>query len=88
MFSSCRELFPTKLSFVVFVLYIALFVGQGKCKFIVIVWGMAVINFALTGILVTASQSDKNEYEYNIVTVVLMTEVFKLIASIGLYCKE
>lgn len=42
----------------------------------------------LTGILVTASQNDNNEYDYNIVTVVLMTEVFKLVASISLYLKE
>jgi UDP-sugar transporter A1/2/3 len=55
------ELFPTKLSFVIFVSYILLFVGQG--------------------ILVTASQKSDNQYDYNIITVVLLTEVFKLIAS-------
>ncbi|KAJ3630410.1 hypothetical protein MTP99_011606 [Tenebrio molitor] len=62
------ELFPTKLSFVIFVSYILLFVGQG--------------------ILVTASQKSDNQYDYNIITVVLLTEVFKLIASSVLYCKD
>lgn len=36
----------------------------------------------------TATQDVHNDYDYNIVTVVLMTEVFKLIASVLLYCKE
>lgn len=63
-----KELFPTKLSLVVFILYILLFVNQG--------------------ILVTASQGSNKEYAYNIVTVVLMTEIFKLIASVVLYCRS
>nr|XP_008191620.1 PREDICTED: uncharacterized protein LOC662078 isoform X3 [Tribolium castaneum] len=62
------ELFPTKLSFVIFLAYILLFVGQG--------------------ILVTASQKADNQYDYNIITVVLLTEVLKLIVSTLLYCKE
>lgn len=44
--------------------------------------------FFCLGILVTASQGSKNEYDYNIVSVVLMTEFFKLLTSVGLYCKE
>jgi solute carrier family 35 (UDP-sugar transporter), member A1/2/3 len=40
------------------------------------------------GILVTASQSSTSEYNYNTVTVVLLTEVLKLVVSIALYCKE
>nr|XP_008191619.1 PREDICTED: uncharacterized protein LOC662078 isoform X2 [Tribolium castaneum] len=62
------ELFPTKLSFVIFLAYILLFVGQG--------------------ILVTASQKADNQYDYNIITVVLLTEVLKLIVSTLLYCKD
>ncbi|KAJ3657392.1 hypothetical protein Zmor_009199 [Zophobas morio] len=65
---SWKELFPTKLSFVIFVAYILLFVGQG--------------------ILVTASQKSDNQYDYNIVTVVLLTEVLKLGLSSVLYCKD
>lgn len=41
----------------------------------------------LSGIIVTWSQS-KGEYDYNIVTVVLMTEVLKLIVSVALYSWE
>lgn len=89
MFASCNELFPTKCSFVIFVLYISLFLGQGNRVQEIVPFGdKIIIFFSLIGILVTASQSDKNEYEYNIVTVVLMTEVIKMLASIGLYCKE
>ncbi|XP_058799321.1 UDP-galactose transporter senju [Phymastichus coffea] len=61
------ELFPTKLSAIIFILYIALFVNQG--------------------IIITWSQN-KGEYDYNIVIVVLMTEVLKLVISAVLYCKE
>jgi len=39
------------------------------------------------GILVTWSQRS-GRYEYNIVAVVLMTEVLKLVISTTLYCKE
>lgn len=65
---SWRELFPSKLSQVIFVVYILLFVNQG--------------------LLVTASQQSDNKYDYNIVTVVLLTEVLKLIISVILYCRE
>ncbi|KAJ8949609.1 hypothetical protein NQ318_007371 [Aromia moschata] len=65
---SWRELFPSKLSFIIFIVYILLFVGQG--------------------ILVTASQKSNNEYDYNIVTVVLLTEVLKLLISSVLYCRN
>ncbi|XP_011315540.1 CMP-sialic acid transporter 1-like [Fopius arisanus] len=41
--------------------------------------------FINQGIFVTLSQS-KGDYKYNIVTVVLMTEVLKLIVSMILYC--
>ncbi|XP_017875148.1 UDP-galactose transporter senju-like [Ceratina calcarata] len=43
--------------------------------------------FVSQGIIVTWSQRD-GHYEYNIVLVVLMTEVLKLIASVILYCKD
>ncbi|KAK4887589.1 hypothetical protein RN001_003860 [Aquatica leii] len=62
------EVFPTKASVIIFVLYIGLFVNQG--------------------ILVTASQESDNKYEYDIVTVVLLTELLKLITSVSLYCKD
>ncbi|KAL1505554.1 hypothetical protein ABEB36_005096 [Hypothenemus hampei] len=65
---SWNELFPSKLSQAIFVVYILLFVNQG--------------------ILVTASQQSDNHYDYNIVTVVLLTEVLKLIISTILYCRK
>ncbi|XP_043640578.1 UDP-galactose transporter senju [Drosophila teissieri] len=67
MSTNWRELFPTKLTFVIFLLYMSLFIGQG--------------------IFVTASQESNNSYGYNTVTVVLLTEVFKLIVSTCLYCR-
>jgi integrin beta 8 len=42
----------------------------------------------VTGIFVTASQSKNSAYSYNTVTVVLLTEVVKLLVSTALYCKE
>lgn len=63
-----RELFPTKLTLVIFLLYMSLFIGQG--------------------IFVTASQESNNTYNYNTVTVVLLTEVLKLVVSATLYCRE
>ncbi|TMW49870.1 hypothetical protein DOY81_005051 [Sarcophaga bullata] len=63
-----RELFPTKLTFLIFILYMSLFIGQG--------------------IFVTASQESNNSYSYNTITVVLLTEVLKLIVSATLYCRE
>ncbi|XP_044255662.1 UDP-galactose transporter senju [Tribolium madens] len=65
---SWMELFPTRLSFAIFIAYILLFVGQG--------------------ILVTASQKADNQYDYNIITVVLLTEILKLIVSSLFYCKD
>ncbi|XP_018796438.1 PREDICTED: CMP-sialic acid transporter 1 [Bactrocera latifrons] len=68
MSTNWRELFPTKLTFVIFLLYISLFIGQG--------------------IFVTASQEANNSYSYNTITVVLFTEILKLIVSASLYCRE
>lgn len=42
----------------------------------------------ILGIFVTASQESNNSYSYNTVTVVLLTEVLKLIVSATLYCRE
>lgn len=39
------------------------------------------------GILVTESQEANNGYKYNTVTVVLLTEVLKLVVSSILYCR-
>lgn len=44
--------------------------------------------FVNQGILVTWSQNEKSSYKYNTVTVVTMTEVLKLILSIGFYCRD
>ncbi|CAL1527615.1 unnamed protein product [Lymnaea stagnalis] len=62
------DLFPTKISFVVFISYMGLFINQG--------------------ILVTASKSKDNSYSYNTVTVVLLTEVLKLVAAAVLFIKD
>lgn len=62
------ELFPTRVSFAIFIGYIALFVGQG--------------------IFVTASQSSNGErYAYNTSVAVLVTEMLKLVMSVGLYLR-
>ncbi|XP_055920146.1 UDP-galactose transporter senju [Eupeodes corollae] len=63
-----RELFPTKLTCLIFIFYMSLFISQG--------------------ILVTASQESNNSYSYNTVTVVLLTEVLKLVISTTLYCRD
>jgi hypothetical protein len=53
------------------------------------VWKVIVMMFvSLTGIFVTASQSSDSAYSYNTVTVVLLTEVVKLLVSTALYCRE
>lgn len=44
--------------------------------------------FVAHGIFVTASQTSKNEYKYDTVTLILMTEFLKLIVSCILYCRE
>lgn len=41
-----------------------------------------------TGILVTASQDKNNQYSYNTVTLVLLTEVLKLVVSAVIYSKQ
>lgn len=62
------ELFPTRLSAVVFVAYIGFFVNQG--------------------ILVTATKNSHDQYDYNVTTVVMLTELFKLFASTLLYLRD
>ncbi|XP_012266859.2 UDP-galactose transporter senju [Athalia rosae] len=44
--------------------------------------------FINQGILVTWSQSKKNSYEYDTVTVVTLTEVLKLVLSVAFYCRN
>ncbi|XP_018333960.1 UDP-galactose transporter senju [Agrilus planipennis] len=63
-----KVLFPNKVSVLVFIFYIVLFVNQG--------------------ILVTASQSLDNNYNYDIAAVVLLTEALKLWICTLLYCKD
>lgn len=81
------ELFPTKSSVVIFVSYMLLFVNQGKLLLQVNKLFFLLCKY-FSGILVTASQNSKNDYEYNIATVVLLTEVLKLLLSTILYLKE
>ncbi|KAF7487769.1 CMP-sialic acid transporter 1 [Sarcoptes scabiei] len=60
-----RQLFATKSSIIIFVVYILLFVNQG--------------------ILIKASQIDGNKYGYNIISMVILTELLKLIICLGFY---
>ncbi|XP_060532605.1 UDP-galactose transporter senju isoform X2 [Cylas formicarius] len=53
-----------------------------------IIFVVYVLLFVNQGILVTASQEANNKYDYNIVTVVLLTEALKLIISSILYCHK
>lgn len=57
-------------------------------KFSVVIFVSYMLLFVNQGILVTASQNSKNDYEYNIATVVLLTEVLKLLLSTILYLKD
>lgn len=44
--------------------------------------------FVSQGILVTASQDHNSQYSYNTVTLVLLTEVLKLVVSAVIYSKQ
>ncbi|XP_071454539.1 UDP-galactose transporter senju [Hetaerina americana] len=57
-----------------------------KCSVVVFVSYMAL--FINQGVLVKGSQEQNSAYNYNTVTVVLMTEVLKLVVSSALYCKD
>ncbi|XP_076303178.1 UDP-galactose transporter senju [Lasioglossum baleicum] len=57
----------------------------GRWSLVIFISYMAL--FVNQGIIVTWSQRN-GHYEYNIVMVVLMTEVMKLLASTTLYCKD
>lgn len=63
-----NELFPTKMAFVVFISYMALFINQG--------------------LLVTATKNKDNKFDYNPITVVLMTETLKLLIALGIYLQS
>lgn len=58
------------------------------CSNITFLYDSYVFLSSLPGILVTASKSKDNSYSYNTVTVVLLTEVLKLVASTLLFIKE
>lgn len=62
------ELFPTKMSFFIFISYMGLFINQG--------------------LLVTATKNKNNKFDYNPITVVLMTEALKLVAACAIYLKK
>ncbi|CAG2178550.1 unnamed protein product, partial [Oppiella nova] len=53
--------------------------------FIFIAYMIAFIN---QGILVTATKTSDNKYNYSTITVVLLTECIKLMISIGMYMKD
>lgn len=57
-------------------------------KLSLFIFVLYILLFVNQGILVTASQSTNNKYSYNTVTVVLFTEVLKLILSSGLFLKS
>lgn len=85
------ELFPTKLSGLIFVAYMSLFVSQGRPEIIQHRSQSAINNvffFSAAGILVTASQDHNSQYSYNTVTLVLLTEVLKLVVSAVIYTKQ
>ncbi|XP_011500395.1 PREDICTED: CMP-sialic acid transporter 1 [Ceratosolen solmsi marchali] len=56
-------------------------------KWSAVIFFLYITLFVNQGIIIKWSQ-DKGEYNYNIVIVVLMTEVLKLLSSVVLYCKE
>ncbi|XP_047002356.1 UDP-galactose transporter senju [Schistocerca americana] len=57
-------------------------------KWSVVIFIAYMVLFINQGILVTASQSSTSTYSYNTVTVVLLTEVVKLVVSVSIYCKD
>lgn len=68
--------------------YIQFFFWFAFCSDITFLCDSYVFLSSLPGILVTASKSKDNSYSYNTVTVVLLTEVLKLVASTLLFIKE
>ncbi|XP_001604828.1 UDP-galactose transporter senju [Nasonia vitripennis] len=56
-------------------------------KWSAVIFVLYIALFVNQGIIITWSQKE-GEYDYNIVIVVLMTEVIKLVSSIVLYCHE
>ncbi|XP_063241485.1 UDP-galactose transporter senju [Bacillus rossius redtenbacheri] len=57
-------------------------------KFSAVIFVSYMALFINQGLIVTASQDSDSSYGYNTVTVVLMTEIVKLMVSICLYCKN
>lgn len=88
-----KNLFPTKSSFVIFIAYMALFINQGTYLLFFnssLKFGLAIKFgfFLCTGLLVTATKNEKNQFDYNPITVVLCTELLKLIVSSILFLKK
>ncbi|XP_022914512.1 UDP-galactose transporter senju [Onthophagus taurus] len=52
-----------------------------------VIFASYILLFSIQGVIVTSSQSG-NKYNYDVTTVVLLTEFVKLIASSILYCKD
>jgi solute carrier family 35 (UDP-sugar transporter), member A1/2/3 len=87
-----KNLFPTRESLGIFVCYIALFVAQGKIKFQILQFlNLILIVFfchCILGIFVKSSQNEQSAYNYDTISLVLLTEVLKLALSSILYCRE
>jgi len=90
-FTNYKELFPTKMSFIVFISYMALFINQGNLFFLYyyqFINYLYIYIFIYLGLLVTASKNGQNSFNYNPITVVLLTELLKLIISTCIYLKK
>uniref|UniRef100_A0A0L8FI23 Uncharacterized protein n=1 Tax=Octopus bimaculoides TaxID=37653 RepID=A0A0L8FI23_OCTBM len=57
-----------------------------KCSFVIFLAYMGL--FINQGILVTATKTSSNTYAYNTITVVLFTELLKLLAAMLIYLKK
>ena len=87
-FTNYKELFPTKMSFIVFISYMALFINQGNLFFLYYYQFVQLLVYIYLGLLVTASKNGQNSFNYNPITVVLLTELLKLIISTCIYLKK
>jgi UDP-sugar transporter A1/2/3 len=87
--NSLKNLFPTRFSFIVFISYMGLFINQGILKYVIEYLFIIFANILLSvGILVTATKDKYNKFNYNPITVVLLTELVKLILSSTIYIKK
>ena len=85
-----KDLFPTKWSLFIFIAYMSLFVSQGTVSWQSPVKGLlrSMNIWSFPGLLVTASRNGLKTYPYNPTTLVLLTEISKLLLSSSVYIKE